>query len=126
PRLSFESMGFPSPLEAEAGGSSQRRCNRRDWQCGCRAKIRLMAWAQPVRFTIATYNIHKGFTQFSRRMVIHEVRERLHGLSADILFLQEGLGPHTRHQHRSREWPGKPQHEFIADAKWHEVAYGKN
>jgi len=79
-----------------------------------------------MRFTIATYNIHKGFTQFSRRMVIHEVRERLHGLSADILFLQEVLGTHNRHQHRYREWPGKPQHEFIADAMWHEVAYGKN
>ena len=79
-----------------------------------------------MRFTIATYNIHKGFTQFSRRMVIHEVRERLHGLSADILFLQEVLGTHDRHQHRYREWPGKSQHEFIADAKWREVAYGKN
>ncbi|MEP7276826.1 MAG: endonuclease/exonuclease/phosphatase family protein [Betaproteobacteria bacterium] len=79
-----------------------------------------------MRFTIATYNIHKGFTQFSRRMVIHEVRERLHGLAADILFLQEVLGTHNRHQHRYREWPGKPQHEFIADARWHEVAYGKN
>ena len=79
-----------------------------------------------MRFTIATYNIHKGFTQFSRRMVIHEVRERLHGLSADIVFLQEVLGTHNRHQHRYREWPGKPQHEFIAGEMWNEVAYGKN
>jgi len=79
-----------------------------------------------MRFTVATYNIHKGFTQFSRRMVIHEVRERLHGMSADILFLQEVLGTHNRHQHRYREWPGKPQHEFIAGEMWNEVAYGKN
>ncbi len=42
-----------------------------------------------MRFTVATYNIHKGFTQLNRRMVIHELRDRLHGLSADILFLQE-------------------------------------
>ena len=82
--------------------------------------------ASAMRFTIATYNIHKGFPQFTRRMVIHELRERLHGLSADILFLQEVLGTHDRHQHRHREWPGKSQHEFIADANWHEVAYGKN
>ena len=79
-----------------------------------------------MRFTVATYNIHKGFTQFSRRMVIHEVRERLHGMSADILFLQEVLGIHYRHQHRYHEWPGKPQHEFIAGEMWNEVAYGKN
>src|SRR5438105_12589190 len=79
-----------------------------------------------MRFTVATYNIHKGFTHFTRRMVIHEVKERLHGLSADILFLQEVLGIHERHAFRYTEWPGKPQHEFIADAMWREVAYGKN
>ena len=45
-----------------------------------------------MRFTVATYNIHKGFSQLTRRMVIHELRERLHGLSADILFLQEVQG----------------------------------
>ena len=33
-----------------------------------------------MRFTVATYNIHKGFTQLNRRMVIHELRDRLHGL----------------------------------------------
>ena len=26
---------------------------------------------------IATYNIHKGFSQFNRRVVLHELRERL-------------------------------------------------
>ena len=35
-----------------------------------------------MRFTVATYNIHKGFSHLNRRMVIHELRERLHGLSA--------------------------------------------
>ena len=30
-----------------------------------------------MRFTVATYNIHKGFTQLKGRMVIHELRERL-------------------------------------------------
>jgi endonuclease/exonuclease/phosphatase family metal-dependent hydrolase len=79
-----------------------------------------------MRFTVATYNIHKGFTHFTRRMVIHEVRERLHGLSADILFLQEVLGTHERHAIRYHEWPGKPQHEFIAGSMWNEVAYGRN
>ena len=38
---------------------------------------------------VATYNIHKGFSQFNRRMMIHELRERLRSLGADIVFLQE-------------------------------------
>jgi endonuclease/exonuclease/phosphatase family metal-dependent hydrolase len=79
-----------------------------------------------MRFTVATYNIHKGFTHFRRRMVIHELRERLHGLAPDIVFLQEVQGTHERHADRYHEWPGKPQHEFIAGAVWNEVAYGKN
>jgi endonuclease/exonuclease/phosphatase family metal-dependent hydrolase len=79
-----------------------------------------------MRFTVATYNIHKGFSHLARRMVIHELREKLHGLSADILFLQEVQGAHRRNAMRYRDWPGKPQHEFIADKVWHEVAYGRN
>jgi endonuclease/exonuclease/phosphatase family metal-dependent hydrolase len=79
-----------------------------------------------MRFTIATYNIHKGFSHLTRRMVIHELRERLHHMAADVLFLQEVQGSHDRHAERYNDWPGKGQHEFIADQVWHEVAYGKN
>ena len=79
-----------------------------------------------MRFTVATYNIHKGFTQLNRRMVIHELRDRLHGLAADIVFLQEVVGVHRGHAARHQDWPVKPQHEFIADTVWREVAYGKN
>jgi endonuclease/exonuclease/phosphatase family metal-dependent hydrolase len=79
-----------------------------------------------MRFTVATYNIHKGFSHFNRRVVIHELREKLHGLAADLLFLQEVIGVHERHACRFQDWPLKPQHEYIADQVWHEVAYGKN
>ncbi|HZQ61543.1 MAG TPA: endonuclease/exonuclease/phosphatase family protein [Casimicrobiaceae bacterium] len=78
-----------------------------------------------MRFTVATYNIHKGFSH-ARRMVIHELRERLHGLPADVLFLQEVIGVHERHATRYQDWPAKPQHEFIAGERWQEVCYGKN
>src|SRR5581483_7655103 len=61
------------------------------------------SFVSTMRFTVATYNIHKGFSH-ARRMVIHELRERLHGLPADVLFL----------------------HEFIAGERWQEVCYGKN
>ena len=79
-----------------------------------------------MRFTVATYNIHKGFSHLTRRVVIHELRDKLHGLAADMLFLQEVQGVHRRHAGRYRDWPLKPQHEFIADKVWREVAYGRN
>jgi endonuclease/exonuclease/phosphatase family metal-dependent hydrolase len=79
-----------------------------------------------MQLTVATYNIHKGFSYLNRRMVIHELKERLHGLSADLLFLQEVQGVHDRHAGRYHDWPGKPQHEFIADKMWDDVAYGRN
>ena len=41
---------------------------------------------------VATYNIHKGFSPLNRRVVLHELRERLHELNADIVFLQEVQG----------------------------------
>jgi len=78
-----------------------------------------------MRFTVATYNIHKGFSHLTRRVVIHDLKERLHGLACDILFLQEVQGAHGRRARRHRDWPGKPQHEYIADTIWHEVAYGR-
>jgi endonuclease/exonuclease/phosphatase family metal-dependent hydrolase len=79
-----------------------------------------------VRITVATYNIHKGFSHFKRRVVIHELRERLEGLDADLVFLQEVVGVHERHAGRYHDWPHKPQHEFIAGERWSEIAYGKN
>jgi endonuclease/exonuclease/phosphatase family metal-dependent hydrolase len=78
------------------------------------------------RLNIATYNIHKGFSQFNRRMVIHELRERLRTLNPDIVFLQEVQGLHLRHSHDYEDWPLRPQHEFLAEDVWEECAYGMN
>lgn len=75
---------------------------------------------------IATYNIHKGFSQFNRRLVVHELRERLHELNADIVFLQEVQGEHARHTQRHHNYPATSQHEFIAEKIWPHSAYGKN
>jgi endonuclease/exonuclease/phosphatase family metal-dependent hydrolase len=75
---------------------------------------------------ITTYNIHKGLSSFNRRMVVHELRERLSSTGADVLFLQEVQGEHVRHARRFQDWPGAPQHEFIAGAEWGQFAYGKN
>lgn len=75
---------------------------------------------------VATYNIHKGLSLFNRRLVIHELRERLRVLNADVVFLQEVLGTHLRHARRHGEWPVEPQYEFLADSMWPEYAYGRN
>jgi endonuclease/exonuclease/phosphatase family metal-dependent hydrolase len=75
---------------------------------------------------IATYNIHKGFSQFSQRMMLHELREQLRGLHPDIVFLQEVVGEHRRHAVSHENWPQSSQYEFLADSLWHNFAYGKN
>lgn len=75
---------------------------------------------------VATYNIHKGFSQFNRRMMVHELRERLRHLDPDIVFLQEVQGLHMLHAERHADWPGSPQHEFLADGVWPACAYGCN
>jgi UPF0042 nucleotide-binding protein len=35
---------------------------------------------------VVTLNIHKGLSHFNRRMVIHDLREGLQGLDADLVF----------------------------------------
>jgi len=75
---------------------------------------------------IATYNIHKGFSRFNLRMTVHEMRDRLSSLGADLVFLQEVLGNHSRHAARWENWPSGSQYEFLADNQWINVAYGKN
>lgn len=76
--------------------------------------------------TIATYNIHKGYSQFNRRFVLHALRERLRELDADIVFLQEVQGADRRAKPRHHFEGAHPQHEFLAHESWLHHAYGKN
>ena len=75
---------------------------------------------------IATYNIHKGFSSFNQRLIVHEQRDCLRDLNADIVFLQEVIGHHAKHAKRFSDWPDGSQHEFFADSVWPESVYGKN
>ena len=75
---------------------------------------------------VVTYNIHKGFPFLNRRLAIHELRERLRGLGADLVFLQEVHGAHAHHAARYANWPATPQYEFLADSVWSDFAYGRN
>lgn len=75
---------------------------------------------------IVTYNIHKGLSHFNQRIVVHELRERLRELNADIIFLQEVQGENTRDRLHFHDHSASPQHEFLADQIWPHHAYGKN
>ncbi len=74
---------------------------------------------------VVTLNIHKGLSQFNRRVVIHELREGLRQLGPDLVFLQEVQGLNERHATRYSSWPGQAQHEFLAGDELQHV-YGRN
>ncbi len=76
--------------------------------------------------SVATYNIHKGVSAFNRRTMVHDLREQLRRMQADIVFLQEVVGNNDRHSNKHANWPASPQHEFLADDHWPVSAYGKN
>lgn len=73
-----------------------------------------------------SYNIHKGFSVGNKSFVLNGIRTALRSVNADLVFLQEVLGEHTRHARRIKEWPSVSQFEFLADSLWPHHAYGKN
>ena len=81
--------------------------------------------AQARTLRVATLNIHKGLSLFNRRMVIHELREGLKKIDADLVFLQEVQGLHERNALRFGAWPQGAQDEFLAGDEW-QHAYGRN
>lgn len=79
-----------------------------------------------MKLHVVTYNIHKGVTSFGGIPRIHALKQALSGLNPDILFLQEVQGRNDKKAEKfAAFWPGKGQHEFLADED-HYVAYGKN
>jgi endonuclease/exonuclease/phosphatase family metal-dependent hydrolase len=77
------------------------------------------------RLRVVTMNIHKGLSQFNRRIVIHELREGLGSLQPDLVFLQEVQGLSQRYALRYGAAPLVPQYEFLAGNQWQHV-YGCN
>jgi len=74
---------------------------------------------------VVTYNIHKGLSQFNRRLVLHEIRDGLKLLDSDVAFLQEVQGQQARPARRHLAWPEVAQHEFLTHEGCHCV-YGMN
>ncbi len=77
-------------------------------------------------FRVLTVNTHKGFSFFNRKFILHELREAVRGVGADVVFLQEVLGTHALHPARHANWPEAPHYEFLADSIWSDFAYGRN
>ncbi len=77
-------------------------------------------------FKVLTVNIHKGFTFFNRKFILPELREAVRSVGADVVFLQEVTGTHTKHGERFDNYPETPHYEFLADTIWPQTAYGRN
>ncbi|MGE8201388.1 MAG: endonuclease/exonuclease/phosphatase family protein, partial [Variovorax sp.] len=84
------------------------------------------AQASPTSLKVMTVNTHKGFTALNRRFILPELRDAVRTVGADVVFLQEVLGTHSRHSRRVSNWPEAPHYEFLADTMWPQFAYGRN
>ena len=80
---------------------------------------------------VATYNIHKGVRGVGprKRLEIHNLREGVEALDADLVFLQEvrhfNHGEARRFNRTQLGWPEQSQADFLAPAGY-EVAYRTN
>lgn len=75
---------------------------------------------------VLTLNIHKGYTALNGRFMLHELKEAICEVGADLVFLQEVQGEHRGRAAREDRWPSRAQYEFLADQVWKQFAYGKN
>jgi endonuclease/exonuclease/phosphatase family metal-dependent hydrolase len=80
----------------------------------------------PTPIRILTVNTHMGFALFNRRFVLHGLRDAVRETGADVVFLQEVQGTHSRRLARVADYPQMPHYEFIADTIWPQFAYGRN
>lgn len=80
----------------------------------------------PPALNVLSLNMHKGFSSFNQRFILHELRDAVRNVAAELVFLQETIGAHDSHQSRHPRWPSAAQYEFLADAMWPAHAYGRN
>ncbi|MES2880315.1 MAG: endonuclease/exonuclease/phosphatase family protein [Pseudomonadota bacterium] len=75
---------------------------------------------------VLTVNIHKGFTFFNRKFMLHDLREAVRAVGADVVFLQEVTGTHAWNESWVANYPSTPHYEFLAESIWPQFAYGRN
>lgn len=79
-----------------------------------------------MKLRLLTINLHKGFSPLNKRFVLPELSRCVHSVGADIIFLQEVVGENIHNAAKHRNWPAKPQHEYIAGEAGLDHVYGKN
>ena len=80
----------------------------------------------PFSIKVMTVNIHKGFTFFNRKFILHELRDAVRKVGADVVFMQEVAGTHATHSDKFDNYTDTPHYEFLADSIWPQFAYGRN
>src|SRR3982750_2923245 len=103
---------------------TRRPCRCRQSSAGARRGLAILF--RMLKLTILTVNTHKGFGFFNRRFILHELRDAVRSVSADLVFLQEVLGLHEVHSRRHANWPDESHYEFLADEIWPQYRYGQN
>jgi endonuclease/exonuclease/phosphatase family metal-dependent hydrolase len=79
-----------------------------------------------LRLRVATYNIHKGVTGIARRVRVHDVRQGLHTMDADIVFLQEVQDRNDRLVAAELFDPHYTQLRYLATDVYPHTVYGRN
>ena len=74
---------------------------------------------------VLSYNIHKGFRSGNLGFILHEIRDVIKEQDPDIIFLQEIIGSHERHERKIKAWPKMGQLEHLASDLWPHYKYGK-
>lgn len=69
-----------------------------------------------MKLRVLSYNIHKGFTLFNTKYILHEIKEAIQSVEANIVLLQE-VGSQK---------PTEEQLEFLADTLFPHYYYGRN
>ncbi|MBI4350823.1 MAG: endonuclease/exonuclease/phosphatase family protein [Elusimicrobia bacterium] len=75
---------------------------------------------------LLTINLHKGFSPLNKRFILPQLRRCIHSTSADVIFMQEVVGENLRKAAKHKDWPDRPQHEYIAGEAGFDHVYGKN
>jgi endonuclease/exonuclease/phosphatase family metal-dependent hydrolase len=74
---------------------------------------------------VVTYNMHKGVSSLMRRCTMQAIRAGLHGLEADIIFLQEVSGRHSTGA-PGEQYLDHSQLDILAGDVFPYRVYGKN
>lgn len=78
------------------------------------------------KIKILTYNIHKGFNAGNTTYALKTIKQSIQKTHADLVFLQEVIGDHRKHDHHMDDWINSSQFEYLADQTWPHFSYGKN